>query len=235
MLKQIRADWLAGKTDAAATTELLAAFRQCSDFEASKKAVQVINRGVSPASVWDAVLLGAGELLMRAPAIRSLHPVTTANALHYAFTASASDETRRFLTLQAASCLPFFRGDAAKNKGVEIDSFEAVALKDGGAGAGAVDEIRADVSGDKLAASRKILTWAKATPAPRELMAAARRLIFLKGRDSHDYKFSSAALEDFFHCTPAWRNRFPASSVFWLKGSGAPDNDLVKRARAALA
>jgi hypothetical protein len=65
-------------------------------------------------------------------------------------------------------------------------------------------------------------------------MAAARRLIFLKGRDSHDYKFSSAALEDYHHATPAWRARFLASSVYWLKGSGDKDNDLVKRARAAL-
>ena len=63
----------------------------------------------------------------------------------------------------------------------------------------------------------------------------ARRLIFLKGRDSHDYKFSSAALEDYYHATPAWRARFLASSVFWLKGTGDEDNDLVKRARAALA
>ena len=120
----------------------------------------------------------------------------------------------------------------AKNKGVDIDTFEAAALKD--SGAGAVDEICADMGGDKLGASRKILTWMKANPDPRELMSAARRLIFLKGRDSHDYKFSSAALEDFFHCSPAWRNRFLAASVFWLKGSGAQDNDLVKRTRAAL-
>jgi hypothetical protein len=65
-------------------------------------------------------------------------------------------------------------------------------------------------------------------------MAAARRLIFTKGRDSHDYKFSSAALEDFYHTTPAWRNRFLASSVFWLKGSGERDNELIGRARTAL-
>jgi len=232
LVKSIRADWLAGKPDTAATTELLAAFRQCSDAEAAQKVVEALNRGVAPSSVWDAVLLGASELLMRAPAIRSLHSVTTANALHYAFTASANDETRRFLLLQAASFLPLFRGDAAKNRGVDIDTFEAAPLKS--PGAGAVDEICADVGGDKLGASRKILTWMKANPDPRELMAAARRLIFLKGRDSHDYKFSSAALEDFFHCSPAWRNRFLAASVFWLKGSGAPDNDLVKRTRAAL-
>jgi hypothetical protein len=59
-------------------------------------------------------------------------------------------------------------------------------------------------------------------------------LIFLKGRDSHDYKFSSAVLEDYHHLGLPGRDRFLAASVFNLKGSGAPDNDLVKRARAAL-
>ncbi len=65
-------------------------------------------------------------------------------------------------------------------------------------------------------------------------MTAARRLIFAKGSDAHDYKFSSAALEDYYHASPEWRARFLASSVFWLRGTGDKDNDLIKRARAAL-
>jgi hypothetical protein len=59
-------------------------------------------------------------------------------------------------------------------------------------------------------------------------------LIFLKGNNSHDYKFSSAVLEDYYHVSPAWRNRYLAASVFNLRGSGGPDNELVKRTRAAL-
>ena len=72
-------------------------------------------------------------------------------------------------------------------------------------------------------------------PAARNLMAAGRRLIFTKGRDSHDYKFSSAALEDFYHVTPHWRPRFLATSMFNLKGAADRDNDLIRRTRAALA
>ena len=104
------------------------------------------------------------------------------------------------------------------------------------AGPAAVEEIMADVSGNKEAAARKVLALLDGKDvAPEGLMTAARRLIFLKGSDSHDYKFSSAALEDYYHATPAWRKQFLAASVFWLKGSGDKDNDLVKRARAALA
>jgi hypothetical protein len=67
------------------------------------------------------------------------------------------------------------------------------------------------------------------------LIDLGRRLIFLKGTDSHDYKFSSAVLEDYSFISPAWRDRFLAASLFWMKGTGAPDSGVVKRTRAALA
>ena len=54
-----------------------------------------------------------------------------------------------------------------------------------------------------------------------KLMAQARRLIFAKGTDSHDYKFSSAVLEDYYHVSPAWRPRFLAASMANLRGSAA--------------
>ena len=58
--------------------------------------------------------------------------------------------------------------------------------------------------------------------------------MFLKGRDSHDYKFSSAVLEDYLHVSPPWRDRFLAASVYNLRGSRDKDNPLVQRTRAAL-
>ena len=69
----------------------------------------------------------------------------------------------------------------------------------------------------------------------RELIAAGRSLVFRKGTDAHDYKFSVAVMEDFSHLAPAWRNRFLAASLFWLKGSAAADSKLVARTRQALA
>ena len=88
----------------------------------------------------------------------------------------------------------------------------------------------------KVDAARKALAVLNARPdAGQDLLTVGRRLVFTKGSDSHDYKFNSAALEDFHHATPAWRNRYLAASLFWLQGFGDPDNDLIKRARAALA
>jgi hypothetical protein len=228
---KIRPDWLAGKPDAAAATDLLKALRQANDTEAADQVVALLNRGVSSASVWDAVFQAAGELLIRQPAIISLHSVTTANALHYAFQHSGNDETRRWLLLQAASFLPMFRGRMQNARPMPLDELEAVSPK--AVGAEAVAEVFADVSRDKTAGARKALGYLRAGGDPLAFIATARRLIYLKGTDSHDYKFSEAALEDYFHVSPALRDRCLAASVGWLKGSGGADSRLVERTRAA--
>jgi hypothetical protein len=233
----IRAGWQQGEVAPEAAADLLATARTAAPAEAAAKAVELLNRKVDPASVWDGLFLAAGELLMRQPGIVSLHSVTSMNALHYAFQASGDDETRRMLMLQAAAFVVMFRqslkaGDAAAAK---IDTLEKADFQ--AVGAAAVEEIFADVSKDRPAAARKALALltARGAEAAEALLAAGRRLVFNKGKDAHDYKFSSAAMEDYYHVTPHWRDRYLASSLFWLRGSGDKDNELIGRARAALA
>ena len=67
----------------------------------------------------------------------------------------------------------------------------------------------------------------------RDFMDAARVLVFLKGNDAHDYKFSSAVLEDYYHVSPEWRDVYLASNIFKLRSSKDRDNSLVERTRAA--
>lgn len=232
-VKEIRDGWLDGKPDSNATRELIAAIRDGSANDTSAKVVELLNKGVATQSIFDALFDGAGELLMRQPGIAAIHATTFTNACHYSFQHTRDEETRKLLLLQNAAFLPLYRG--GKDDGHHIDTLESVALKD--SGAGAVEEIFSDVSGDKaskLRAAQKILTYLNENPDPKPLADAARRLIFLKGRDAHDYKFSSAVLEDYAFMAPQWRNRYLAASVFNLKGSGDKDNDLVKRTRAAL-
>jgi hypothetical protein len=226
-----------GKHSAEAGKDLLSALRTATPAEASAKVEELLKKGAHPDSVWDGVFLRCGELLMQQPGIGGLHTMTTANALHFAYQVSGEDETRRLLLLQAAAFVPMFR-DFMRGRGklpdLRLDALEKSEPKAGGAGA--VEEIFADVGKDTTRAARKTLALLGADPkAVAPLMAEARRLIFAKGRDAHDYKFSSAALEDYFHVAPAWRARYAAASVFWLKGSGAEDNDLIRRTRAALA
>jgi hypothetical protein len=172
---------------------------------------------------------------MRRPGIVGLHAVTTANALHYLFTASGDDTTRRWILLQCASFVPSFR-EAANARGgssndVLVDKLEPLAVS---SSEDAVAEICADISRDRMSAARKVLTYVRANPDPKALIDATRLLIFAKGDDAHDYKFSSAVLEDFYHVSPEWRDKYLAASVFNLAGSGARDNGLIQRARSAL-
>ena len=168
----------------------------------------------------------------RRPGLVSLHALTSTNALHFAYQTSANDQTRRLLLLQNAAFLTLFRGEPDRLKQLHLDELQpAEPEKDA---APTLDEIFAAISSDRLVAARKVLAWLKQQPDPQDFINAARRLVFLKGNNSHDYKFSSAVLEDYRNVSPAWRDRFLAASVFNLRGSGDKDNDLVKRTRAAL-
>ena len=232
VVRKIRPDWLDGTPNSAATTEMLQALRQASPEEASGKVLELLNKHVAPQSIWDALFDGAGEMLMRRPDILSLHAVTCTNAMHYAFQNCWNDETRRLLLLQNASFLPLFRGNPGDLKSLRLDELQSASEKDGKLPS--IDEIFSDVSHDRLQAASKTLSWLKENSAPQEFITAARRLVFLKGNNAHDYKFSSAVLEDYQNVSPAWRDRYLAASVFHLRGSGDADNDLVKRTRAAL-
>src|SRR5262249_5490852 len=159
---KIRGAWVEGKDTPSAATDLVAALRTASPSDAAEKVVELLNKGVAPASVWDGLFLRAGELLMQQPGIGGLHCVTSTNAVHYAYTASGNDETRRMRMLQGASFLPMFRefmrGSAGRGKLDEsrkIDALEKAELK--ATGPEAIEEIMADVSKDKVSAARKVL------------------------------------------------------------------------------
>lgn len=231
LAKTLGENWNEGAAKPDAVPDLLALLRTGSDADVGGAFAKRMNGTVSPRTLWDAVFLGAGELLMKQPGIVGLHTLTTANALRYAFGATGDDAVRRLVLLQAASFLPLFRGAmGAKTANVKIDTIEA---DDGATDA---EAIFGSLSKDKGKAARQALKLLGERPdAASELMDAGRRLIFLKGTDSHDYKFSSAVLEDCGHVSAPWRNRFLAASLFWMKGSGGPDSGLVRRTREALA
>jgi hypothetical protein len=231
LVKTIRADWTTGRRDPDATAEFLKLLREGTSEAASHGAIELLNRGLAPESVWDALFAASGELLMRRPGIVALHAVTTTNAMHYAFQQCRDDETRRLLLLQNAAFLPLFRGDSG-GADIQIDQIGPAALSQ--AGPEALDEVFAAITSNRQEAASKALAYLKQQPNPAPFIQTARRLIFLKGTNSHDYKFSSAVLEDYEHLAPEWRERFLAASVFNLRGSGDRDNALVKRTRSAL-
>lgn len=234
-LARIRADWQRGRVAREAVIELLATLRTANANDASEAVVAKLNERVDPSCVWDALFLTAGELLMKQPGIVGLHTVTSMNALAFGYQTTANDETRRLLMLQAAAFLTMFR-QRMNNLPTEprIDTLAPADLA--GQGTAALDDIFANAGRNRLVAARKAL---KLLQNQRDqvgpLMAQARRLVFAKGTDSHDYKFSSACLEDYFNVSPAWRDRYVAAGVVWLKGSQGNDSPVLQRTRAALA
>ncbi len=230
LAKDVRAGWLDGKNDSEATRSMLEAIRQGSAADTSARAVELLNRGVSAQSLFDAFFDGAGELLMRQPGILSLHATTFTNATHYAFQHCRDTETRKLLLLQNAAFMPLFRGNSV-DKGIHIDSMEPLALK--ADGTAAIEEIFANLKNDRLGSARKVLSLLKGNADPKPFADAARRLIFLKGTDSHDYKFSSAVLEDYQFMSAPWRDRYLAASVFYLKSPADGDSAVAQRTRAA--
>jgi len=228
LLKTIRKGWQSGLIDKEATAGMLGVLRDGSWEAASLKVVELLNKKISPQSIWDALFQHASEMLMRQPGIVSLHASTTTNAMHYAHQQTSNDETRRFLLLQNAAFLTMFRDRGAVKEGVKIDEFEPVE------GVPSIEEIFAEVSGNKVVAARKALAYLKSTKNPKPFIDEAQRLIYLKGNGTHDYKFSSAVFEDYYNITGGMRDRFLAASVYWLQGSKKEDTNLVARTRAAL-
>ena len=91
------------------------------------------------------------------------------------------------------------------------------------------------MSRDRSAAARRTSASCEHGGDPQALIDAARRLVFLKGNDAHDYKFSSAVLEDAAALPATARDRLLAAGAFWFKGTADPDTALAVRARAAIA
>src|SRR5207244_3208892 len=152
------------------------ALRTANAADAADAVVTKLNDRIDPSCVWDALFLGAGELLMKQPGIVGLHTITTMNALAFGYQTSSNDETRRFLMLQGASFLTMFR--ARMNNlpaNPRIDTFEAGELQ--GQGQAAIDNIFTTLTNDKLAAARKALTLLQNNADQlNPLMTTARRL-----------------------------------------------------------
>ena len=230
---KFRDGWESGTPDTAATRDLLTTLRTGSADDAATLVVDLVNRQVSPQSIYDAMHLASGELLMRQSGIVPLHAATTTNALRFLFDHVGTPQTRKLLLLQNAAFLPLFR-EAMQARGdvgdLTIDSLVAVETRE----PVTVDIVFNAVGRQPLEAARHAMNFLSFDHNAEILMNAARRLIFLKGTDAHDYKFSTAALEDYYKISPVVRNQFMAASMYNLKGTSAADNKLVDRIRAAL-
>ncbi len=232
--RKIRADWPAGRVDSGATTALLQTIRHATPEAASAEAAKMLDQGIAPGSLWDAVILSASELMMSNPGIISLHATTASNSLHYIFHASGDDLTRRLALLQAVGWQPLYRDRAKPARPVEINTLasgETITE-----GAEAVGEIFETINQDRGQAASKTLAYLARGGSTARLFDAARRMIFHKGTDSHDYKYGAAIWEECLAASdPRWRGPMAAAAMFNLPGARTGDSPLMIRAREAVA
>ncbi|MCC7336223.1 MAG: hypothetical protein IT422_14135 [Pirellulaceae bacterium] len=228
------------EADDAATQELVQTLHNSSPDEASGQVIELLGAGVSTQAIWDGLFASAGELLMRQPGIVALHAVTTTNAMRYAFATTGQQATRKFLLLQNASFLSHFRL-AAEGRGelrdlriTDLASQASAQTLSQAPPATAAAEAFDAMGSSRVEASQQAYDYLAAGGDPQSIVDHARRLVFLKGDDSHDYKFSSAALEDYRGMSPQWRNRFLAASMVQLCSPHQATRPLVQRIVGAL-
>lgn len=233
-------NWQSGNLDRQATLDLLDSLRTATPEQAVNLTAEMLHKGIAVQSIADALFLSAGEMLMQQPGIVSLHSATSTNALHYGLRTARNRQTRQRLLLQNAAFIPYFRDSMAGRGNVGetrvntlFDSSETVEThsKDDML---TTDQIFDSISKDKTLAAKQMRDYLAGGASGEDVIQHARRLVFLKGNDSHDYKFSSAVLEDYYAVSPGFRNAFLATSAYLLPGSGARNNDLVARVQEAL-
>lgn len=230
-VKQIGDSWLNdAPLDRTATVELLNTLHEATPAEASQKIVELIGRGVPLQSLWDGLFAGASELLMRQNSIVSLHAVTTTNAIHQAFQQSADETNRKYLLLQNAAFLPMFRDEADRRGDFNDSRIQNLETTSDSVG---VETVFQALGRSRSAGTQEMFNYLSGNGRPDAAINQARRLVFLKGNDSHDYKFSSAALEDYRVLSPEWAHRYLAASCYQLRSPSEPTRPLVQRIRTA--
>lgn len=218
------------KGDEATALGLLATLREASPDAASKEVEKLLMAGTRPATIWDGLFLSGGEWLMRQPGIVALHALTSMNALHFIYQTAADATVRAFVLLQAGAFASFFlKAMAGRNKvgDQRLDKLEKAEL-----GKEPIKEVLINLRKKPQLAAQQALALDAAQA--RDLMAAARTLVFAKGTDSHDYKFSSAVFEDYFALSPALRSRYLAACTFNLRGSGEADTSVYRKTKGAI-
>lgn len=216
--------WTEGRVDSAATIDILQMLRTADPLAASNDVMQRMQSGLHHRVANDAAALASAELVMRQPGIVPLHAVTTTNALNYLMASVADERLRKWLLLQNVSFLSHFAA-AAKARG-KLDELQIDKLEPGTSPSSAKEVLS---SKDRASSAAAILNLAADPAGGYEVVRAARELVFLKGSDAHDYKFSSAALEDYQLLSPPFRAQYLAGCSYLFKTGADATTALAKR------
>ena len=183
--------------------------------EAQEIVVAAFRAGLSTATVWDALRLGASELFLRrksnrpqsGAAIRAAHPVTELWSLRIAWSNSRSEQTRRILILQAASWIAEMRDALLVRDAISMDGPGLAAPGDDG-------------EHDESTLDAVFQSW--------------RNEVASKGVEYHQFKCAVAIQDEAALADPRWASRLVASATGYMPTAADPDNSLTSRSLAAL-
>ncbi|MCC9600788.1 hypothetical protein LOC67_09445 [Stieleria sp. JC731] len=226
-VSRLNAHWNDVKRKPIESSTVVKALRTASPEEASELVVELVESGTHPDSIFDGIMLAAAEMVSRQASIVPLHAVTTSNAMRYLYRSVSEDRTRQWLLLQNAAFIPHFRG-SAESRG-KLGEVDLIGLEPSSQEDITLDHLFSQIGHQPLAAAETVLKVAQNPSDARGLISKAREMVFLKGNDAHDYKFSSAALEDYFEINPMWRAKYLAGCSYLLHGENAPTTSLAKR------
>lgn len=226
-------DWQSGTPEPTALPDLLVTFREGSATDTARVSAAALRQGVDPQTLWTAIILAAGELLLRQPGIIAIHANTTAEALHQGYRRSGDDRTRRMPILQAAAFMPLFRDRLGSGvRPVRIDGLEPEDSAD--EPDRPLGEIFAAIGTDRDVAARKALAYFQGTVEQAAFRDLARHSTVDRNLGYHDYKLIEAMIENARHLEAPWQARYLAVSLHDLNGPGTPQNAVVVRARGLL-
>ena len=228
MLGEVPEGWKRGRRDDTARGEFVRTLREASELEAGRAAIDLLQHGVSPDSIWEALFAAAAELVLRRPAVVPVHAQTSANAFHYVFRHARDEDTQLLALLQSAAFMPGFRrGVRHARPGLRIEELEPLPVP----GADALREAFAGLPGDPVSGARKALHYLQRGGSAERLAAGARRHLARSGRGAHEYKFTEAALENYRQMAPAaWRDRVLAASMAYFTGSAEAPSPVSEEA-----
>ena len=223
MLGEIPKTWMEGRRDDAARNELVRTLREVSELDAGRVVIDLLKRGVSTDSIWEGLFATAAEVVLRRPAVVPVHAQTSANAFHYVFRHARAEDTRLLALLQSAAFMPEFRRRVRNARpDLRVDELEPLPVPRNDAEA--LHDAFSDLPRDRVSGARKALHYLQHGGAADALVSSARRQLARNARQSHDYKFTEAALENYREMAPtAWRDRVLCASMAYFTGpSTAP-------------
>ncbi len=219
--------WLSTERKPVESATVVKAMRTATPEQASDLVVELIESGTHPDSIYDGVMLAAAEMVSRQAAIVPLHAVTTSNAMRYLYRRVSKPRVRQWLLLQNAAFIPHFR-DSAEARG-KLGDGDLLSIEQQPESSTDLDQLFQQIGSEPKTAAESVLALAQSSDGANRVIRRAREMVFLKGNDAHDYKFSSAALEDYFEIDPTWRARYLASCSYLLHGDNQPTTNLAKR------